>query len=409
MNLLIISPTIFSGGAQKLILQMNDKIQALGCNVIIVTTVFDKSNIPEKLLENANIEVVQGNLFKKGGSNTSYIYRGNIYIFFLRLIRCWFFIRKIVKDYKIDVMNPHNPPAQWLACFQGKPSVWTCNEPISLWPKDSDYLPLTFDEPNFIQRCIQYIYISVDKLIARMSSDNIIVLSPEGAKRVKNVYKRKSEIVYAGVDYDVFDRNYDRAKLKRTRHLAGYYIIGQVAGITSEKNHEMILNIMNKLKRKIQNIKYIIVGDGPNKPHLECITARENLEDDVIFTGKVSEKELVELYHVIDLLLIPTITSTWGLTPFEALVCGTPCIASDKGGSSFILDKYKIGLICKPTEEDFTNLIIYAFNNKEMLNEMVNRGKLFVRNNLSWSQYAKSALHIFNKTRKQSNIRRLLV
>ena len=73
MRVLIISPTIFSGGAQKLILQLNYNLRKLGCEVVIATTVFDESNIPKKLLEDLNIKVIQTNLFKKGGDRLHYI------------------------------------------------------------------------------------------------------------------------------------------------------------------------------------------------------------------------------------------------------------------------------------------------------------------------------------------------
>ena len=396
MKVLIISPTIFSGGAQKLILQLHHNLRKIGCDAIIATSVFDKSNIPEKLLEDLNIKVIQPNMFKKGGDNTSYIHNNNIFIFFVRLIRCWFSIKKIIKENNIDLINPHDPPSHWLAAFQGKPCVWTCNEPISLWAYNDNYLPLTFKRPNIFQKIIQFIYLMIDKMIVKINFDKIIVLSPEGEKRVKNAYNKKSEIVYPGVDYTYFDKNYNKEELKNKWNLSGSYIIGQVASITTEKNHEMIIKIISRLVGKIPTLKYIIIGDGPTKKHLERIVTENNLEDRVIFTGRVSEEELVELFHLIDLLLDPTLTSTWGLTQFEALVCNTPCIASAVSGSSTILNKYSIGLVALPKQEDFKNMINYAFNNQEDLGKLVRRGKLFVKNNLTWTHYGKKVHHILN-------------
>ena len=61
------------------------------------------------------------------------------------------------------------------------------------------------------------------------------------------------------------------------------------------------------------------------------LTKRLNLEDRVLFLGRVSTKELLWLYNAAQALVAPSIYEGFGLTPLEAMACGTPAIVSDGG------------------------------------------------------------------------------
>lgn len=56
---------------------------------------------------------------------------------------------------------------------------------------------------------------------------------------------------------------------------------------------------------------------------------QQNLTDCVAYVGKPNQAELVELYNAADVLLTPSLYEGFGITPLEAMSCGTPVIASN--------------------------------------------------------------------------------
>ena len=52
-----------------------------------------------------------------------------------------------------------------------------------------------------------------------------------------------------------------------------------------------------------------------------------------VFLGEVSEAVLIDLYRAAEVLLVPSLYEGFGLSPLEAMACGTPVIASDGAGS----------------------------------------------------------------------------
>ena len=75
--------------------------------------------------------------------------------------------------------------------------------------------------------------------------------------------------------------------------------------------------------------KLVMVGGAVDRAdEIFQIIVDLRLEDHVIFTGVVSDDDLVGIYNAADLFLYPCIYAGFGLPPLEAMACGTPVITS---------------------------------------------------------------------------------
>lgn len=122
-----------------------------------------------------------------------------------------------------------------------------------------------------------------------------------------------------GVDVNLF-KKYEQEK-KNSNPVFGY--AGRIA---IEKNVEEFL------KTKFDGTK-LIVGDGPDRDHLESKYADEN----TIFVGYKKGEELARLVSSMDVLVFPSLTDTFGLIIIEAMACGVPVAAHDVIGPRDII------------------------------------------------------------------------
>ena len=85
--------------------------------------------------------------------------------------------------------------------------------------------------------------------------------------------------------------------------------------------------------------KLLIVGQGPQGEEWQTLTRRLGLDDKVAFLGRVSEEELIALYHAGDVFVLPSIhrSESWGAVQIEAMSCGKPVVCTELGtGTSFV-------------------------------------------------------------------------
>lgn len=89
-----------------------------------------------------------------------------------------------------------------------------------------------------------------------------------------------------------------------------------------------------------------IVGDGPDAPDLrDAVVGREG----VVLLGAVPDDELPERYRRAHAVIVPTLAGVgFGLTAAEAIACGTPVVASARGGHREVVRDGVDGLLVDP-------------------------------------------------------------
>lgn len=83
----------------------------------------------------------------------------------------------------------------------------------------------------------------------------------------------------------------------------------------------------------------LVVGQGPQEEEWKALSRQRGLEHKVIFLGRVSDEELVALYHACDVFVLPSIhrSESWGAVQVEAMACGKPLVCTELGtGTSFV-------------------------------------------------------------------------
>ena len=131
-------------------------------------------------------------------------------------------------------------------------------------------------------------------------------------------------------------------------------IIGFCGRIVEEKGIDVLLAAYKILKEKRSNIRLRIGGDYKNVAGGSVYsTLTEYIETngvkDVEFIGMIPETEMGAFYSGLDVFTLPSVNSleAFGLVQIEAMMCGTPVVASDLPGVRTIVQNTGMGLVCK--------------------------------------------------------------
>ncbi|MBR2648416.1 MAG: glycosyltransferase family 4 protein [Sediminibacterium sp.] len=102
--------------------------------------------------------------------------------------------------------------------------------------------------------------------------------------------------------------------------------------LIQRKRAEDLLHAFAKINKLTNRV--IIVGDGPLRLTLEALATELNIRQQVVFTGLVPYNELPSYYALASVLVIPAEHEPYGLPVNEAMICGTPVIASNAVGAA---------------------------------------------------------------------------
>lgn len=146
------------------------------------------------------------------------------------------------------------------------------------------------------------------------------------------------EILYIGVDTDRFDPN--KVRTGRLYQALGVSkkvpIVLFPCRIDAQKRPFFMLAAAKLLIKRMPEVIFAVVGDGPQRQELERAIRRYGLKNHVICIGQMEHME--ECYQDAKLTLICSIKEGLSLTAYESCAMGTPVVSSDVGGQKDLID-----------------------------------------------------------------------
>jgi phosphatidylinositol alpha-1,6-mannosyltransferase len=124
--------------------------------------------------------------------------------------------------------------------------------------------------------------------------------------------------------------------------------VGRMASQERYKGFDEVLDVLPSLLSQFPNLKYLLIGDGPDRPRLEAKVAALGLSGSVIFTGYISESDKVAHYNLADAYVMPSMGEGFGIVLIEAAACGVPVIGSRMDGSCEALLSGRLGRLVDP-------------------------------------------------------------
>ncbi|GAA2283077.1 hypothetical protein GCM10010145_64990 [Streptomyces ruber] len=110
----------------------------------------------------------------------------------------------------------------------------------------------------------------------------------------------------------------------------GHQYVGVVARLQWEKGVHVLLRAAELLARTRPRIRFVVVGDGPDRAALGGTAAALRLDDQVIFIG--AQPTAAAVIPSFDVLAVPSLSEGTPLVVLEAMAGGTPVVASRVGG-----------------------------------------------------------------------------
>jgi phosphatidylinositol alpha-mannosyltransferase len=249
------------------------------------------------------------------------------------------------------------------------------------------------ERSNFLKNFPQFFDLFVGFCNLRL--DGLIAVSKVALKYFEK-FKKPKIVIPNGVDLETFS---PKSK-KIEKFLDGKINLLFVGRIEERKGLIYLLKAFLILKRKYQNLRLIVAGDGPEKENCESFVRENNLKD-VVFLGSVW-KELPSLYATCDIFCAPSIFGeSFGLVILEAMASGKPVVGfANEGYKELMKGKKGEKFLAKP--KDFKELAhkIEILIRNEKLRESLGKWGEKEAQKYSWEKIAEKVLDFYKICQK---------
>lgn len=244
------------------------------------------------------------------------------------------------------------------------------------------------------------------KFYCDTTATELIVPTTKTYKLFKDKYhfEKNIHIIPTGIEVERFYKeNINKKEISNLRKQLKLskkdFIILFVGRLAEEKNIEFLITSEKELNKKYSNIKLLIVGDGPDKEKYELLSEKLNLQDNIIFTGKVSWDDMPYYYHLANIFTSASKTETQGLTIIEAMASNvTPLCMRDEAFESMITEELN-GLFFE-NEKEYQDKVIYLYENLDILNKFNKQARIQAEQ-YSSKYYGEKVLEVYTRAIKE--------
>ena len=312
INILLLLPESYGGGAENLVLDYFKEINKKLFNTYIIT--LRKGNIINKFRNVCNEKYICLNTKSKISP------RG-----ILKLI-------KFIKKKEISIVHTNLVEADFygflMKIFYPKIIL------ISTRHGENDFRKiLIWRFFNFILSLFNKKVICVSKSLKRF------------IRKYEFIPENKCELIHNGINVNYFDKDeYPDLKKNLSTSESNYFLIGIVGRLIKIKGHFYLFKAIKELKNKgFENILLLVIGIGSLLEDLKKLRKDLKLENNIKFLHY--QDEIKRFYNAIDLLCLPSDYEGLSLVLMEAMACQTLVLCSNIPNNLEIVEHGINGLI----------------------------------------------------------------
>lgn len=333
----IIVPSLETGGAESMVTSLACAINKKKFDVHIVVIGKKKGTFNEKKIESHNIEITY--LEKEMGLD----------------IRMFFKMYNTLKELRPNIVHTHLSSVLYV-------SLWVLMHKTKMihtvHSRPSKELPS-------IHRGIMRVLYLINRAVPVAISENIEC----EMKKVYGLNNTEIDIVYNPVDISRFDVKNIQDKEDKIKFIC-------VARLVAPKNHRFLIQVFNEVKKELNNVELILVGDGELKADIQNQINILGLEESVKVLGNRTDIE--RLLMDADIFVLTSIYEGVPITILEAMAAGIPVIATDVGGVSNVINNEIGRLVESGNEVKLKSAMIELATQNQLRKQLSEKAKLQV-------------------------------
>ena len=191
--------------------------------------------------------------------------------------------------------------------------------------------------------------------------------------------------IFSGFDLEPFlGARRDPELAARLGLRPGDFVVGKVARLFRLKGHDALFAEAADMVRRIPNVRFLLLGDGPWRARFEAMAAGSPaLTGRFLFAGLVPPSEVGRYLGLMDVLVHLSRREGLARVLPQALAAGKPIIALDCDGAAEVCRDGETGFLLRGDASDLADRVGLLADNPDLARAMGDRGRAWVRERFS--------------------------
>jgi len=317
---------------------------------------------------------------------------------YLTFPRAWFFassgqrmylgikdvVSKIYKEFQFDLIHAHVALPDGFAALKIKKIYY---KPVIVNIHGQD-LQQTLYKNSSCKTALFYVFKQADK---------IITVSNKLKRIAKENFGFAKKIITIGDGVQINKLILKRNNISKIGNY-NYRTILSVSNLILQKGIDYNLKSFAKLVDKYNNLRYLIIGDGPEMKRLKELSHNLGINKQVEFLGKLSHENVLVYMAKADIFSLPSWNEGFGVVYIEAMAQGKPIIGCQGEGIEDFVENGKTGLLVKPKDVDnLAKALGFLLRNIDEAKIIGERAQKFVLENYTWEKNAEKTIEIYRE------------
>ncbi len=247
----------------------------------------------------------------------------------------------------------------------------------------------------------------IERMIVK-DADHLIAECPQDKEDLINYYHAnpsKISIIPCGVNLNEFTLINKRLARKKLNLRNDEIILLQLGRMVPRKGVDTVIRSLSELNKHFKKVRLLIVGGEsdqadenltPEIGRLKKIAIQEQVDEHVTFTGHRKRDVLKYYYAAADIFITTPWYEPFGITPLEAMACGTPVIGSNVGGIKYSVIDGVTGFLVPPRDPlTLAKKAQQLISNKQLFCKMQKNAVSHVRKNFTWKNVAADVSELY--------------
>jgi glycosyltransferase involved in cell wall biosynthesis len=225
-----------------------------------------------------------------------------------------------------------------------------------------------------------------------------VIANSHGIGELAGFYgARDVRVVHLGADLPAHGRG-TSGRREQTHSLV------TVGHLVARKRHADVMRALAVLAKRHPTLRYVIVGDGPERVALEGLAARLGVSGRVDFKGQLPPAEAIEEARRCTLFAMPSTEEAFGVAYIEAMAGGVPAIGcrGEPGPEEIAAAGDGFVLVPPGDIERLTQRIDELLSDPQRLREASIRARETVSANFTWARCGEHTLAAYEHALRRS-------
>lgn len=309
-------------------------------------------------------------------------------------------LEEIIPELKPDILHAHSPALNGLAAIKAgkKFNIPVVYEIRAFW-EDAAVDHGTSKEWGLRYRITR----ALESWVVKQAQ--AVTTICEGLRKDivnRGVPENKVTVIPNAVDLDKFSRNTVKDELLvESLGLQDNLVLGFIGSFYAYEGLPLIIDALPTILKNQKNIKLLLVGGGPEEDKIKQEVNQLNLNDNVVFTGRVPHEKVQDYYNLVDIFLYPRYPMrltdlVTPLKPLEAMAQNRLVVASDVGGHKELIQNGINGkLFTAGDATALSNAVLELVNHQDSWEQYHKSGWEYVANERNWPTSVKRYREIY--------------